>query len=94
MSIGELGQQLKRVEFFSGRVSCIRLKGRWCDIIVVNVRSSLKDNADDIKDSFYEEIERLFDQLPMYHMTILLDEFNAKVGRDNIFQPTIGTEKN
>ena len=45
-----------------------------------------KDNA--IKYSFYEEIERLFDQIPVYHMIILLGDFNAKVG-DNIFQSTI-----
>ena len=40
---------------------------------------------DDIKDSFYEEIEWLFDQLPLYHMKILLGDFNAKIGRENIF---------
>ena len=28
----------------------------------------------------------------MYHMKILLGDFNAKVGRENIFQPTIRTE--
>ena len=28
----------------------------------------------------------------MYHMKILLGDFNAKVGRENIFQPTIGTK--
>ena len=40
-----------------------------------------KIRTSDIKDSFYEEIERLFDQLPMYHMKILsglLGDFNAK----------------
>ena len=80
------------MEFISDHVSCITLKGRWCDIIVVNVHAPTEDKDDDIKDSFYEEIERLFDQLPMYHMKILLGDFNAKVGRENIFQPTIWTE--
>ena len=47
---------------------------------------------DIIKDSFCEEMERLFDQLPLYHMKILLGDFNAKVGRENTFQPTIGNE--
>jgi len=28
----------------------------------------------------------------MYHMKILLGDFIAKVGRENIFQPKIGTE--
>ena len=77
---------VKRVDFISDRVFvCITLKGRWCDIIVLNVHAPTEDRDDDIKYSFYEEIERLFDQLPVYHMKILLRDFNAKVGRENIF---------
>jgi Endonuclease/Exonuclease/phosphatase family. len=82
----------KKVEFIGDCVSCITLKGRWCDIIVLNVHAPSEDKKDDIKESFYEEIEQLFDQLPMYHMEILLGDFNTKVGQENIFQPTIGTE--
>ena len=51
-----------------------------------------EDKYNDIKDGFYEEIEWMFNQLPVYHMKILLNDFNAKVGRENIFQPTIGKE--
>ena len=80
------------MEFISDRVSCITKKGRYCDIIVLNVHAPSEDKDDDIKDSFYEEIERLFYQLPMYHIKILLGDFNAKVERENIFQPTIWTE--
>jgi hypothetical protein len=49
-----------------------------------------QDKGDDVKDSFYEELERVIDQFPMYDTKILLGEFNAKVGRENIFKPTIG----
>ena len=48
---------VKKVEFISDRVSYITLKGRWCDIIVLNVHAPTEDKDDDIKDSFYEEIE-------------------------------------
>jgi hypothetical protein len=51
-----------------------------------------EDTSDDIKDSFYEEIGRVFDQFPMYDMKILLGGFDAKVGRKDIFKPTIGNE--
>jgi len=34
----------------------------------------------------------VFDNFPKYHMKILLGNFNAKVGRENIFKPTIGNE--
>jgi hypothetical protein len=47
----------KRVEFVSDRMSYINLKGRWCDIIVFNVHAPTEDKDDNIKDSFYEEIE-------------------------------------
>jgi Endonuclease/Exonuclease/phosphatase family. len=83
---------VKKMEFISDRVSYITLKGRWCDIILLNGHAPSEDKDNDIKDSFYEEIERLFDQLPMYHMKILLGDFNAKVERENIFQPKIGTQ--
>jgi hypothetical protein len=45
-----------------------------------------------IKDSFYEELEKVSDQFPRYHMKILLRDFNAKVGRENIFKPIVGNE--
>jgi hypothetical protein len=45
-----------------------------------------------MKDRFYEELEHVFDELPKYHMKILLGDFIAKVGREDIFKPTIGNE--
>jgi hypothetical protein len=44
------------------------------------------------KDSFYKELEQVFDQFPKYHMKILLGDFNGKVGREDIFKPIIGKE--
>jgi hypothetical protein len=45
-----------------------------------------------VKGSFYEELERIFDKYLKYHMKILLGDFNAKVGREDNFKPTIGNE--
>jgi hypothetical protein len=45
-----------------------------------------------MKDRFYEELEHVFDKFPKYHMNILLGDFYAKVGREDIFKPTIGNE--
>jgi exonuclease III len=81
-----------RVEFVSDRMSYITLKGRWCDTIVLNAHAPTEDKDDDIKDSFYEELEQVFDQFPRYHMKILLGDYNAKVGREDIFKPIIGNE--
>jgi hypothetical protein len=37
-----------------------------------------------------EEMECMFDKFPKYHMKNMLGDFNAKVGREDIFKPTIG----
>jgi hypothetical protein len=73
-------------------MSYITLKGRWCDIIILNVHAPTEDKNDVIKDSFYKELEEVFDQFPRYHMKILLWDFNAKVGREDIFKLAIGNE--
>jgi hypothetical protein len=83
---------VKRVEFVSDRMSCIILRGRWCHIIVLNLHAPTEDKTDDVKDSFYEELEYVFHKFPKYHMKILLGNFNAKVGREDILKPTIGNE--
>jgi ankyrin repeat protein len=42
-----------------------------------------------VKTSFYEELESIFNKLP--YVNTLLD-FNAKVGREDIFKLTTGNE--
>jgi hypothetical protein len=52
---------VKRVEFVSDRMSDILLRGRWCHIIVVNVHSPTEDEIRDVRNNFYEELERVLD---------------------------------
>jgi hypothetical protein len=54
---------VKRVEFVSDRMSYITLRGRWCHVIVLNVHVPTEDKAEDM-DSFYKELERVFDKFP------------------------------
>jgi len=56
------------------------------------VHAPCKEKNDEAKDSFYEELEQVFDHFPKYQMKILLGDFNAKVGRENVFKPIIGNE--
>jgi hypothetical protein len=67
-------------------VSYTVLRGHWCTITVLHAPS--EEKSDDSKDSFYEELEQVFDNFHKYRMKILGD-FNAKVGGENILKPTI-----
>jgi len=52
-----------------------------------------EEKSDDSEDSFYEELEQVFFyHFPKYHMEILLGDFDAKLGREDIFKLTIGNE--
>jgi hypothetical protein len=74
---------VKRVEFVKDRKSYIILRGCWCRIIVLNVPAPTEDKIDDLKDSFYEELECVFNKFLKCHMQILLGDFNAEVGRED-----------
>jgi hypothetical protein len=52
----------------------------------------LRKRSDDSKDSFYEELEQVFHHFPEYHRKFLLEDFNAKLGGENIFKSTIGND--
>lgn len=44
------------------------------------------------KDSCYEELERVLDQFPKYHMRSSSGDFNANVRMEDIFVPINGNE--
>jgi hypothetical protein len=57
----------------------------------LNDHATTEDNIDYMKD-IYKELERVFNKYPKCLTKILLGDFNAKVGREDIFKPTIGNE--
>jgi len=80
---------LKWAEFVSDRMPYRVLKCRY-SVIALNVRALSEKKNYDWKGSFHEELEQVFYHFLQYHMKILLEDFNAKMGRENIFKPTIG----
>ena len=50
--------------FVSDRMPYIVLKGRWNNIIVLNAHAPSVEKSDEAKDSFYEELERVFLSFP------------------------------
>jgi hypothetical protein len=57
----------------------------------LNVHAPTEDKVGDIKERFYEGLEQVLDKFPRYHMNMLSGDFNANVGREDIFKPTITT---
>jgi hypothetical protein len=74
------------------RMLYIILRGRRFHVIVLNVHNPTEDKIVGLKDSLYEELECVFDKFPKYQLKMLLADFNPKVGKEDIFKPTIGNE--
>jgi len=76
-------------------VECYIIVLKFCffNITVLSVHVLSEKNHYVTKGSFYEGLELLFEHFPTYHLKILLESFNAKLGRENIFKPTIRNEK-
>jgi hydroxypyruvate isomerase len=83
---------VKGVELVSHRISYIILRGRWCCIVVLNVQAPTEDKTGDMKDRFYDELESASDKFPKYHVKIILEDFNTKVQREDIFKQKVYTK--
>jgi hypothetical protein len=49
--------------------------------VFLNIHAPTEDKISDVKDSFYEELERVFDKLSKYHNKILLGDSMPKLAR-------------
>ena len=60
------------------------------NITFVNVYAPTEDTEDEIVDEFYETLQSVYDELPKHDAVITLGDFNAKLGKEQIYRDTIG----
>lgn len=80
------------IEFkpISERICRLRLKGKYRKISIINVHAPTNEKKDEIKDQFYEEIGKVVNALPRYDVKIVLGDFNAKIGREEVYKSITG----
>jgi len=66
------------------------LNGRWCDITALNAHAPPEDNSNDSRTIFMKKQSKY--HLPKLQMKIISAYFNAEVGKEDIFKPTIWNE--
>jgi len=59
-------------------------------MFLINCYAPTDDKSDDIKNKFYVHLD--CDNLPNDKQKIVLGYFSAKIGKENIYKPTIGSE--
>jgi len=94
-SIYVSGEFLKYAKYFkiiSKRICCLRLKAKWFSCTLINVHAPTNEKTEEIKEEFYNLLEQNINQIAMSDIKIILGDFNAKVGKESIYKPTIGNE--
>jgi hypothetical protein len=61
-------------------------------LIIINCYSSTEDKNEEIKNEFYDSLDMLYNSLPADKPKIVIRDFNAKIGKEMIYKPTIGSE--
>lgn len=86
----EIARKVVDFEAMSGRICRIRIRGQYRKITFVNVHAPTEEKTEEEKDVFYEKVEDVIGKIPNYDVKIILGDFNAKVGREEIFKNVTG----
>jgi hypothetical protein len=82
--IRESYQQLRGLSLLKTGMSYTILRGHWYHIIVLNVHGPTDDKID-VKNSFFKEVEHVFNKLPKFCLAISMPT-------EDIFKLTNGNE--
>ncbi|XP_073814500.1 uncharacterized protein [Musca autumnalis] len=72
------------------RLATIRFKAKFFNISFICAHAPTEDKDEQTKDIFYESLEETYDRCPAHDIKIVLGDFNAKIGKENIFGQTVG----
>jgi exonuclease III len=68
------------------RICNLRIKGNFHNITFVNVYAPTEDTEDEIVDEFYVTLQSVCDELPKHDAIITLGDFNAKLGKEQMYR--------
>ena len=66
-------------------IATFRIRSKFYNLSIICAHVPSKEKDDVLKDAFYAALEDVCDKCPALDAKIVLEDFNAKVGREGIF---------
>ncbi|CAH2097040.1 unnamed protein product [Euphydryas editha] len=74
------------------RMCKLRIKGKLYNTTYICTYAPTEDATDEYKETFYEDLQNLCNKVPKYDALCVIGDFNAKVGKEDIYSGVIGKE--
>ena len=76
-------RSLMEWEPISDRLIRARFASNYCNLTILQCYAPTNQAEEDIKDDFYEQLQREVSKIPQHDMLLITGDLNAKVGNDN-----------
>ncbi|KAL4152688.1 hypothetical protein QTP88_000521 [Uroleucon formosanum] len=83
---------IKRFEPYNDRLCYIQIECKHINLILINGYAPTEDKQQDENEAFYEDLNTIFESIAKSQPKIILGDFNAKIGKEEMYRPTIGKE--
>lgn len=83
---------IKAFSAVTDRICYVRIADRIFDLVIINCYAPMEEKNEVIKDNFYEDLEAVYNSLPSHCIKMIVEDLNAKVGKESSFRPTIGPD--
>ena len=63
------------------RICVLRMKGKFFNNSLINAYAPTNDKPDNVKDEFYERLDKIYGECPKHDVKLVIGDANAQVGR-------------
>ena len=76
----------------STRICTLRIKEKFFNYTLINVHAPMEVSAEEEKESFYDLLQKTYEESTSYNVKNVIGNMNAQVGKEDTYCPTIGKQ--